>query len=269
MVRDIRIALVACRSVTGDTTGNLAGIKHWAAAAKQQGAELVCFPELSATGYHIREPIGAAAETIPGPASEFIAQISATHNISILAGIAEKSGSKIYASHILAKPDTGVAGVYRKLHLGPPEQKVFTRGTKIPPLFQTRGLCLGVQLCYDAHFPGLSTKMAVNGADILFIPHASPGNSPEDKMASWMRHLTARAFDNSVYVAAVNAAKDNGCGLCFPAVAMLISPEGKVIDSYAGMDENMLVADLSLDLLQAVRAHPMKYFLPNQRPDLY
>ncbi len=72
---------------------------------------------------------------------------------------------------------------------------------------------MGIQLCYDAHFPELSTRMAVNGADIIFMPHASPRGTPSQKLTSWLRHLTARAFDNGVFIVACNQNGDNqkGC----------------------------------------------------------
>ncbi|MFW5975324.1 MAG: nitrilase-related carbon-nitrogen hydrolase [Desulfosalsimonas sp.] len=269
MEGDLRIALAVCRSLVGDTRGNLERMNQFCASAKKKGAGLVCFPELSATGYHVRDEIRGAAEAIPGPCSRQISEMASRHGISILAGIAEKHCSRIYASHVLAEPGSGITGLYRKLHLGHPEKKIFTHGTHPPCLFETRGLTFGIQLCYDAHFPELSTAMAMNGADIIFIPHASPGTSGADKLGSWMRHLPARAFDNGVYVAAVNPVGENGCGLWFPGAAVVISPEGKMVSHSAGEDETMLIADLSAKTLESVRSHPMKYFLKDRRPEIY
>ena len=269
MIRDIRIALVVCRSVLGDTPANLVRMEKWTAAAARQGAEIICFPELCITGYHVREAIRSAAQPLPGPASDHIRAMADKHGICILAGLAEICEDRLFATHLLVKPEAGLSAVYRKLHLGPPEKTHFTAGQEIPPLPEARGLCLGIHLCYDAHFPELSTAMAAKGADIIFMPHASPGKNAEEKLASWMRHLPARAFDNGVYVAAVNAVGDNGSGLYFPGVAALISPAGEILHSYTGEQENMLIADLSARELSAVREHPMKYFLPNRRPELY
>lgn len=265
----LRIALIVCSSVVGDTFGNLSKIENWTAAAKQKSADLVCFPELSATGYHIGKEIHAAAETIPGPSSVRISEIADKHGIRILAGIAEKSGNRNYAAHLMAEPGSGISGIYRKLHIGPPEKNAFSPAAQIPPLFEVSGWRIGLQLCYDAHFPELSTSMALAGADIILMPHASPGKSPDEKLASWMRHLPARAFDNGLYVAAVNAAGQNGCGLSFPGVALVLSPEGKINEQYTGKQETMTVTDLSRKTLKSVRNHPMKYFLPNRRPEVY
>ncbi|MFP4668136.1 MAG: nitrilase-related carbon-nitrogen hydrolase [Desulfobacterales bacterium] len=265
----LSLALVSCNSVVGDTVGNLAGIEKWAAAARQKGALLACFPELCATGYHIGEEIHDAAETIPGPSSERIAEIADKHGICVLAGMAEKSDGRTYAAHVMAEPGSGISGIYRKLHVGPPEKNAFSPAAQIPQPFKMSGWRIAVQLCYDAHFPELSTSMALSGADIIIIPHASPGKSPDEKLVSWMRHLPARAFDNGLYVAAVNAVGPNGCGLSFPGTAVLLSPEGRILDQYTGEHESMTVADLSRQSLESVRKHPMKYFLPNRRPEIY
>jgi N-carbamoylputrescine amidase len=111
--------------------------------------------------------------------------------------------------------------------------------------------------------------MAGLGADILFFPHASPRGTPSEKLSSWMRHLTARAFDNSVFVVACNQAGDNGEGLSFPATAVVLGPSGDLLARDTSGEEGLLVVDLKASLLAHVRRHRMRYFFPNRRPDLY
>ena len=84
-----------------------------------------------------------------------------------------------------------------------------------------------------------------------------------------MRHLTARAFDNGLFVMACNQVGENDAGLSFPGVAVAIGPDGNLIDEKLSDTDAMLVVDLDADALKAVREHPMRYFLPNRRPDLY
>ena len=84
-----------------------------------------------------------------------------------------------------------------------------------------------------------------------------------------MRHLTARAFDNGVFVVACNQVGENGAGLSFPGVAVAIGPDGNLIGEKLSDTDAMLVVDLEAAALSAVREHPMRYFLPNRRPDLY
>jgi N-carbamoylputrescine amidase len=111
--------------------------------------------------------------------------------------------------------------------------------------------------------------MATDGAEIIFMPHASPRGTPAEKFNSWMRHLPARAFDNSLYVVACNQTGDNQDGLRFPGTIIVLDPSGRIIKKNIGGKENMVIADLKAKELAAVRNHRMRYFLPNRRPELY
>ena len=267
-MQDTRIAVIVSNARVGSTAENLSRITHWVEKASVASASLVCFPEMQITGYHIDPVIKEFAEPVPGRCANQMAELAKQHNMTILAGMAEKGGNgKVYAAQLVVQP-TGLAGKYRKLHLGPPEEAVYAPGNDLP-LFDTGGFRFGLQLCYDAHFPELSTSMALKDADAIFIPHASPGDSPENKLASWMRHLPARAFDNGLFVIACNQTGDNGSGLSFPGVGLVLGPSGYVLASYAGMEEEMLVVDLTAKDLADVRNHRMRYFLPNRRSDIY
>ena len=267
-MKDIRIAAVTLNSAVNRTRDNLDRMASWVKQAKNQAAQLICFPELNVSGYSTKPEIKCCAESIPGPVSERLVQMAQENQIVILAGMAEKDEKgRIFASHLVVTPKN-ISGIYRKIHIAPPERSIFSPGNSAP-LFEVEGVKLGIQLCYDAHFPELSTRMAVDGADIIFIPHASPRGTPPEKLASWLRHLTARAFDNSVFIVACNQNGENLKGLQFPGVAVIIDPSGDVLKDSVSGQEAMIVADLKADVLAAVRGHRMRYFLPNRRPDLY
>jgi len=267
-MKDIRIAAVICSSPVTKTRHNLDRMAKWVAAAQRKGAAVVCFPEMNVTGYSSIEIIKEAAEPVPGPVTDELLQLAQSEKIIILAGIAERDAKgRIFASHLVVKPE-GLVNVYRKLYVAPPEHPVFTAGDKIP-LFEAQGVKFGIQLCYDAHFPELATHMAAQGADLIFMPHASPRGSPEEKYRSWMRHLPARAYDNSLFIVACNQTGENNKGLEFPGIAVIIGPSGEVINKDLSGQEGVIVADLKAKDLSRVRNHRMRYFLPNRRPELY
>ncbi len=266
-MRDVRVAAVVCGSVFGDAAENLRQMRGWVRAAKDKGAEIVCFPEMNVTGYAATGMIRAAAQRIPGPAADALSEMAAAEGMVILAGLAEiDSAGQLFAAHVVVRPD-GELGVYRKLHLSPPEQKTYARGEDLP-LFYACGLKFGIQLCYDAHFPELSTLMALEGAHLIFIPHASPRGTAEEKYQSWMRHLTARAYDNSLYIVVCNPVGTSAAELSFPGLAIAIDPSGMVMGKYLSESEGMLIADIRADAIERVRGHRMRFFLPNRREDL-
>ena len=267
-MKDIRVSAVISHSGTYDVSRNLDSVEKWVKSAKKAGAVVVCFPELNVTGYGIDGEIAKAAEEIPGSITKKLVVMSSKYNIVILAGMAEKDKrGRIYASHLVVKPD-GYTGVYRKLHIAPVEKELFFAGDEVP-LFEAGGIKFGIQLCYDAHFPELSTRMALMGADVIFMPHASPRGTPEEKLRSWLRHLPARAFDNSLFIVVCNQCGENSAGFSFPGTGIIIGPSGEVIEKDTSGKEGMIVADLKAEHVERVRNHKMRYFLPNRRPEVY
>ena len=267
-MKDIRIAVVVSNSPANKIRHNIDLMVRWIKTAKNQGASIICFPEMNITGYSVRSDISDVAESVPGPVTDKLLNLASKENIVILAGMAEKDEKgHIFASHIVVKPYEDL-GVYRKLYIAPPERPIYTPGDKIP-LFETQGVKFGIQLCYDTHFPELSTHMAINGADIIFMPHASPRGTPDEKFKSWMRHLPARAYDNSLFVIACNQTGDNEKGLSFPGISLIIDPSGNIIKKNVTGKENIIIADLKADDLSRVRNNRMSFFLRDRREDLY
>ncbi len=267
-MQDIRIAAITCEAPVGEIERNLTTTIEWTHAAKLAGADFVCFPELNITGYCNHTKMAEIALPIPGRISGQLRRLAQDEDIVILAGLAEQNPNGLpFASHGVFTPE-GQIHLYRKVHTAPPEKQTYCPGDVID-VFNAKGVTFGIQLCYDAHFPELSAVMTSKGAEVLFIPHASPRGTPEEKHHSWMRHLTARAFDNSIFVVACNQIGENCNGLAFPGNAMAIAPSGKVIAKDTQPQASMLLADLSADLLDGVRNHPMRHFFPNRRPEVY
>jgi len=267
-VKDLRIAVVVCNARVGETRQNLDKVIAFVKKARNAAADIICFPELNISGYSSHVDILDVAEPIPGPASEALSKLAASSGLLILAGLAEKAhDNRVYATHMIAMPD-GELGTYRKTHIAPPEKEIYSPGNSVP-IFTFKESTLGVQLCYDSHFPEISTKMAVEGAEILFLPHASPRGLAIDKHRSWMRHLTARAFDNSVFVVACNQTGYNGKGLTFPGNAVVLDPAGNILGQSLSSRETMMLVDLKAETFDNISSNRMHFFLPNSRQDLF
>ncbi len=267
-MKDIRIAAVTCCCPVGEIQYNLHRTIHYTQQARAAGAQLVCFPELNITGYQNHADMAAIAQPYPGPVTRQLSSLAEKSQITILAGMAENNpGGLPFASHIILWPD-GRTDIYRKLHLAPNEQPFYGLGDTVP-VFKSDRASIGIQLCYDGHFPELSSAMTAKGVEIIFMPHASPRTDAATKHQSWMRHMPARAYDNSVFVVACNQLGDNGKGLNFPGNALVLNPSGKILKKRLNNEEGMLIADLAAADYEMVRSHPMRHFFPNRRPNLY
>ncbi len=269
-MKDTRIALVLQNSIPGAFDTNLAGCRHFISKAAKKKSDIIVFPEMNLTGYVSGRELQQIARPLTDALKNTLLAMSKEFNIIVLAGLArtEEHSGHIFACHTVSFPD-GSFFLYDKIHIAPFEKICCSHGNKVP-LFSSPTITFGIQLCYDAHFPCLSTAMALKGADIIFMPHASPRGSSMEKKKSWLRHLTARAFDNGIFIAACNQAGSNKKGLEFPGVALVIGPDGNIISQRLSNNrEAMLVTDLRQTSLEDVRTHKMKYFLPNRRDDLY
>ena len=267
-MEDIRIAAAVFNSRVGEISRNLKASIEWINRAHDQGAQLICFPELHLTGYIADGGLGKIAQPLNCTAVRTLSDVAVRLGMTILAGMAERAaGGYLFASHLFLGTDGSVAA-YRKLHIAPPEDGLLNPGSRIE-VFRTAGVTLGIQLCYDAHFPELAAQMALRGAEVLFIPHASPRGTPQDKYRSWNRHLPARAFDNGIFIVACNQSGVNGGGLDFPGLAVAYGPDGRLIKSDLTGKEGLLVTTLRSAQLGYVRNHRMRYFLPRRRPHLY
>jgi N-carbamoylputrescine amidase len=267
-MEDLIVAAVAMRSVVGKKAENLARMEALADQAARKGARAVCFPELNISGYGLREKMDSFAETIPGPSTNAVLRMAKTYHLLILAGLAEKRGeNQFFISQFIAGP-AGLLGIYRKLHLGPSEEGIYQAGNECP-VFQFEKAAFGIELCFDGHFPELSTLLALKGAEVIFVPHASPRESSEQKQERWLRYLAARAYDNSVFVVACNQAGETESGLNFSGAALILDPRGEVMASSRDDGEGMILAELKKDTLQRVRESPRGFFLRKRRPELY
>jgi N-carbamoylputrescine amidase len=264
----IKAALVVQNCLAGNHEKNLASTRKFIGIALEKGARFIVFPEMNLTGYVVNDEIHSIARPITEDILTLFKSLAQKSKATLLVGWAEKTPDKaIYASHFVFYPD-GSSDVYRKIHTSPFEKKYYSAGNKIS-VFKSNGLIFGIQLCYDAHFPELSLAMALKQVDVIFIPHASPRGSSQEKYDSWVRHLRARAFDNGVYIAALNQTGDNGKGLSFPGICLFIGPDGQVIYKSVDNGEGVHFISIEKTALNDVRSHPMRYFLPSRRPDLF
>jgi N-carbamoylputrescine amidase len=267
-MKNLKIAAVSMNSETGEIERNLDRTEAFVSKASDFGARLICFPELSITGYVLRDPGKVYTDVSPDHILERLAGMAREKGLTIIAGLIEMPhGKKPFISQVVVGPE-GLLGFYKKTHLSPKEKEIYQAGEEIR-VFPYGKMVFGIQLCYEAHFPEISTLMALKGADIIFMPHASPRGNPGEKLQSWLRHLPGRAFDNALYVVACNQVGKTGEGFTFPGVAVALSPAGNVMARYAGSHEEMILVDFQRDEIEQIRKHRMAYFIPNRRPELY
>ena len=136
------------------------------------------------------------------------------------------------------------------------------------PVFELDGVRIGIQICYDRKFPEGSRALAVQGAEVLFMPICA-ATYGETKLRdhTWDLPLRARAYENGTFVVAVNRAGDED-GRRHMGRSMVISPIGAEILCQAGEDEPELLVT-TLDLDEVSTAQKSLPWWRDRRPELY
>lgn len=287
-MKTCRIASVACNAPLGAVRANLAAIEQWTVRAKAGGAEIILFPELVVNG-HCDPDTARNAEPLDGPAVIELRRIANQQAIVICAGLSEREDDACYNTQILIGPD-GPIGAQRKIHLSRDEVDYFQPGNQVD-VFDV-GLCrVGISICYDGWSPEVSRILAIKGAEILLMPHASRmkmwTDDPDSERAAanhashfFSTIFPARAFENACYAVIVNQAGRAGTLAHYPANHpnqphhaggnLVIDPLGEIVAevSTGRVEESMLITDLNPDQLRAARNHP-NYTLRSRRPAIY
>ncbi len=269
-MQDIKIGLVQMDSQVGEPAKNFSRIQEYVIAAAKARVEILCFPEMCLQGYAMQSPVITSVAS-SGSWMKNLQKLAAEHKMVLLAGFAESNkNGQPYISQYIAFPNKEPA-VYRKSHLGKKEEQYYSAGDDIP-VFSYEKAVFSVQLCWEAHFPEISTIQALKGAEIIFMPHAAP-QSVNVRRKIWQRYLPARAYDNSVFVCACNSiGKSNGTQ--FGGGAVVYDPKGEIIGEDFSGEEGMLTVNLPSSLLNNIRRNKDQkmtelFMLARRRPELY
>jgi predicted amidohydrolase len=261
----IALAQISCRQA--DKAENLRQIKDTVAKAKKHGAELVIFPELSLTGYVVRDEVYQLAERIPGPSVGFMEDVARKNNAHVVFGmpeIADGTEATLHNSAVLIGPE-GFIGKYHKMYL--PTHSIFEEKRYFRPGYQTAVFDtqlgkLGFIICYDVYFPEVTRLTRLKGAQLIICISASPGIR-----RSFFEALTvARAIENTAFLAFVNLAGIED-GLQFWGGSRLVGPNGRILVQ-AKYDED----DLVMGEVDYREMRPIEAFVPtlkDLRPELF
>jgi len=200
------------------------GLK-WIEKAVKLGAELIVFPETITTGFATglpKEKLWDLVDVIPGKTTEKIQKAAEEYGVYIIWPTYERGSERsiVYNSAPLIGRDGEIVGVYRKTHPFPSERAWTTPGDKAE-VFKTDIANIGIIICYDGDFPDLATTLALKGAEIIVRPAALLRSYDH-----WWAINFARAYDNHVYVVAVNSVGPDAAGNYYFGHSMIIMPNG-------------------------------------------
>ena len=159
-MKDLRLTMVCMNSRVGDLDGNLSRALTVCDEANGKESDIVCFPELGLTGYSMP---GSASFEMPDddPRIGAILDKSSDTGMCICFGYVGRGPTIRQA----VAENGRLIGHYDKTHLGDREETVIEAGRELNTIETSRAV-LGIQLCWESHFPEITTTYALKGADI-------------------------------------------------------------------------------------------------------
>jgi predicted amidohydrolase len=279
-MKTLKIAVAQFQPKDGDKDYNLSVIDKLTAKAKEGGAEVVSFHEMSITAYTFfkdltREEVKSYAEKVPGKSTQRLIEIAAKYDITVLAGLVEVDDEdKLYNTYICVDKN-GLKAKYRKIH--PFISKYLSPGTEYV-VFDIKDWKCGILICYDNNVVENVRATSLLGAEVIFAPHVTmctpssmPGRGFVDdalwqkreldpvplrmefdgpKGMQWlMRWLPARAYDNGVYYVFTNPIGYDGDQLK-NGNSLILDPYGDVMVEIKSFNDEIAIATITEDKLK-------------------
>lgn len=266
----IRIQLSQLEPTLGNLEANRALHLDEVARAKEGGAGAVVFPELSLTGYFLKDQ---TPEVALSRESKFLAPLlEASRDVSIGLGFVERArDGRTYNAYAWLEGGA-VIGVHRKVHLVTygmfEESRDLAAGEQYRPIESRLGR-LGVLICEDLwHMEG-AYLLFQQGVDAIVVPSASPARGVEagadglGSVRTWRSLLATTATMTQAWVAHVNRTGFED-GICFGGGSRVFDPYGDEVGALEGLDAGRLVVDV--DPREAARARTRVPLRRDEKP---
>jgi NAD+ synthase (glutamine-hydrolysing) len=241
----LRLALAQVDLTVGDVAGNAALVREWTALARDAGAQLVAFPEMTLTGYPIEDLVfrdsllAANRAALAGLAAE-------SDDLAVVVGYLDRDAVGPRNAAALLHHGA-VAGTYYK-HFLPnygvfDERRYFEPGSTVT-LYDAGGVTVAVVICEDIWVDGGTVAAAgAGGADLVIVINGSPYE--RGKARARYDLVARRAAESGAVLAYVNqtAGQDE---LVFDGDSMVVAPDGTVLARAGRFAEELLVVDVDV-----------------------
>jgi N-carbamoylputrescine amidase len=252
--------------------------KHEAllAQAVEKGAQIVCLQELFYGPYFPAEQqtkwYGLTERVPEGPTVTRFSALAKKYGIVLVVPVYEEEIAGLYYNTAaVIDADGSFLGKFRKVHLpqvdpGFWEKFYFRPGNLGYPVFNTRFAQVGIYICYDRHFPEGARCLGLGGAEIVFNPSATVAGLSE---YLWKLEQPAHAAANGYFVGAINRPGWEEPWRIgeFYGQSYFCDPRGQIMATGARSTDDIVIADLDLDMIREVRN--TWQFYRDRRPETY
>ena len=268
----LRLAIAQVRPHKGAYQQNLCrlGALFREVAGWPEPPDLVVAPETALTGYFLEGGVRDLAIS----ADQLFDDLSRQHEeaginpVDIALGFYEVHGNRFYNSGLYATlggADAGIRHIHRKIFLptyGVFDEERFVEAGRSVQAFDTRWGRAAILICEDAWHSFTPMLAALDGAQVIIIPSASPARgviTSDDtagrpvSLARWARLAQDIAGEHGVYVALAQLVGFEG-GKAFPGGSILAGPRGDLLAQAPVFQEAIIPAVLDFEEITRARA---------------
>lgn len=253
----MKIAMAQTSPILGDVEANLTKMLDLMYEYKEK-ADLLIFPELSLTGYTLKNQVYEVAIKPDSKEIKQVCEASKSIGIDVMFGFVENGkGSRVYNSAAYIK-DGELSSIQRKIYPTTygifEEGKYFARGKKVK-IDYSQAFTTSMLICNDLWHPSLPHIAAHKHTSLL----VALINSPEGGLGStysssigWERVGQFYAGIYGCYVVIVNRVGEEG-DISFYGNSKVINPYGQVIEQCPFNDEATQICELDYQKVKELR----------------
>jgi NAD+ synthase (glutamine-hydrolysing) len=257
----MRLAIAQLNTTVGDFKGNVAKISSHIRQAEGSGADLVCFPELTITGYPPEDLLLKPSFIEANLRSlESLTELTKDLQVAAVVGFVDlKDGETYDAAAVIFRG--ALVAIYHKIYLpnyGVFDEKRYFKSGAGGLVINCAGVNTGITICEDIWHPigpaTLETK--AGNAQLILNLSASPYHKGKQKFREKM--LSVRASDNVTHIAYANLVGGQD-ELVFDGNSTVFDEEGTLLGQAAAFEEDLLVVDLQTEHMLSTRLHDIRH----------
>jgi len=262
-MRHFRLAVAQIAPTLGDLEKNLALHEKMARQAIEQSANLLVFPELSLTGYFLKDQVPSVALRADSPLLQRFRELSL--RVAMVLGFVEEAPGHRFYNAAAYLEGGEIRHIHRKVYLPTygifDEARYLAAGDRIRA-FDTALGRMAILICEDLWHPAAPAIAAWDGAEILICPSASPGRGlgqaePFQNATTWERTLRTCGDLLTSYVVYANRVGYED-GACFWGGSEVVTPGGEPLAKARYLEEDLLLAEMDPGCLRRARvANPL------------
>jgi predicted amidohydrolase len=262
-MRPFRVAVAQIAPTLGDLEKNLALHERIAKEAIAQSANLLIFPELSLTGYFLKDQVPSVALRPDANVLELFRELS--RRIAVVLGFVEDGSGHRFFNASAYFEGGEIRHIHRKAYLPTygifDEARYLAAGERVRAFDTSLGR-MAILICEDLWHPAVPAIAAWDGAEILVCPSASPGRGlgqtgPFRNASTWERTIRTCGDLLTSYVIYANRIGYED-GACFWGGSEVVTPSGEPLAKACYLEEELLLADLDPGRLRRARvANPL------------